>query len=141
MSAAFDAAGAPTRAALAFARELRRARSRRSSGSSEGKGTFLFFVGTKPGERAGAICCRASCRRALDALPIPRRMRWGAGEALFVRPVHWLVMLFGAEVVPATLLDTRGRARRPAAIASMRPRPLRIASAGSYERRCASAAG
>ena len=33
-------------------------------------------------------------------------MRWGAGEAEFVRPVHWLVMLFGSDVMPATILDT-----------------------------------
>jgi glycyl-tRNA synthetase beta chain len=41
---------------------------------------------------------------ALKALPIPKVMRWGAGEAQFVRPVHWLVMLYGSEVVPATIL-------------------------------------
>lgn len=51
---------------------------------------------------------------ALAALPIPRRMRWGALEESFVRPVHWLVMLYGAEVVPASLFgfaagrDSRG---------------------------------
>ena len=82
----------------------------------------------------------ASCRRRSMQLPIPRRMRWGAGEALFVRPVHWLVMLFGKDVVPATLLDTAGRPHhaRPslpcaAAPAHQRPRPPTSA-------RCASAA-
>ncbi len=28
-------------------------------------------------------------------------MRWGSGDAEFVRPVHWLVVLHGAEVLPA----------------------------------------
>ena len=41
---------------------------------------------------------------ALAALPVPRTMRWGAGEARFVRPVHGLVMLHGAKVVPGTVL-------------------------------------
>jgi len=32
-------------------------------------------------------------------------MRWGAGEAQFVRPVHWVLMLFGKDVVPCSILD------------------------------------
>lgn len=37
---------------------------------------------------------------ALKRLPIPKLMRWGDGDAQFVRPVHGLVMLHGARVVP-----------------------------------------
>src|SRR5690606_41494209 len=42
--------------------------------------------------------------KALAGLPIPRKMRWGSSRDEFVRPVHWVVMLFGTEVVPATIL-------------------------------------
>ncbi len=41
---------------------------------------------------------------ALKALPIPKIMRWGSGEAQFVRPVHGLVMLHGERVVPGSVL-------------------------------------
>ena len=41
---------------------------------------------------------------ALKKLPIPKLMRWGAGEAQFVRPVHKLVMLHGSRVIPGTVL-------------------------------------
>jgi glycyl-tRNA synthetase beta chain len=41
---------------------------------------------------------------AVKKLPIPKVMRWGAGEAQFVRPVHGLVMLHGSRVVPGTVL-------------------------------------
>ena len=41
---------------------------------------------------------------ALKTLPIPKVMRWGAGEAQFVRPVHGLVMLHGRKAVPGTVL-------------------------------------
>ena len=131
VSGAFDAAGAPTRAALGFAE---------SCGTTldalqrldEGKGSFLFFVGTRPGQAATRLL-PAIVQGALDQLPIPRRMHWGDGTALFVRPVHWVLMLFGKEVVPATLLDTPAdritRGHRFHA-----PRPIRIASPGSYER-------
>src|SRR5210317_1127561 len=52
--------------------------------------------------------------RALAALPIPRRMRWGAGDAEFVRPVHWIVLLHGDQVIDASIMgieagrDSRG---------------------------------
>jgi len=131
LGAAFDVQGQPTRAALAFAescgttvRELQKL--------DEGKGTFLFFVGKKPGERAVELL-PGMVQAVLDQLPIPRRMRWGAGTALFVRPVHWVLMIFGKHVVPAALFDipagqlTRGHR-------FLAPRPIRIDSPGSYER-------
>ncbi len=50
---------------------------------------------------------------ALKALPIPKVMRWGAGDAQFVRPVHGLVMLHGKRVVPGKVLglDSTNRTR------------------------------
>jgi glycyl-tRNA synthetase beta chain len=41
---------------------------------------------------------------ALQALPVAKLMRWGAGDAQFVRPAHGLVMLHGARTVPGTVL-------------------------------------
>ncbi len=41
---------------------------------------------------------------ALEQLPIAKRMRWGDGDAEFVRPAHGLVMLHGTSVVPGTVL-------------------------------------
>ncbi len=34
---------------------------------------------------------------SIEQLPIPRRMRWGASREEFVRPVHWVVAMFGEE--------------------------------------------
>ncbi len=50
---------------------------------------------------------------ALRRLPVPKLMRWGAGDAEFVRPVHALVMLHGDRVVPGTVLGlSSGRVTR-----------------------------
>jgi glycyl-tRNA synthetase beta chain len=131
LAAAFDAAGAPTRAALGFAE---------SCGTTldalerldEGKGPFLFFVGKRPGESAARLLPQIVAT-ALEQLPIPRRMHWGEGQAMFVRPVHWVVMLFGKDVIPATLLDTpTGRHTRGHRFHA--PRPLALSSPGAYER-------
>jgi len=131
VAAAFDASGAPTRAARAFAD---------SCGTSvealerldEGKGSFLYFVGTRAGESAVQLL-PALVQTALDQLPIPRRMHWGDGTAMFVRPVHWVVMLFGRDVVAATLLDIRaGRHTRGHRFHA--PRPIALAAPAAYER-------
>lgn len=56
----------------------------------------------------------AIIENALSKLPIPKRMRWGASRTEFVRPVKWLVMLMGSEVIECEILglkagrDTRG---------------------------------
>ncbi len=131
LTAAFGPGGEPTRAALAFA-ESCGTRVETLQTLDEGKGKFLYFVGTRAGERALELL-PALVREALDALPIPRRMHWGEGNAMFVRPVHWVLMLLGREVVPATLLDTpAGHFTRGHRFHS--PRPIRIQSPGSYER-------
>ena len=43
-------------------------------------------------------------RKAVSDLP-GKKMRWGNGEHIFARPVHWLVVLFGSTVIPVTLFD------------------------------------
>lgn len=104
VNAAFDKQGAPTRAATAFAESC--GVSLESLGRvTEGKGEFLFFEGTKAGAPTASLL-PGIVQAALEALPIPKRMRWGASDAEFVRPVHWLTLRFGDDVVPARLLDT-----------------------------------
>ena len=130
VSAAFDAAGEPTRAALAFAESCGTSVSKLER-IEEAKGTFLYFTGTRAGARAVDLL-PALVAASLEALPIPRRMHWGESAALFVRPVHWLVMLYGSEVVRARLLDTQsGRETRGHRF--LAPRPLSLASPGRYE--------
>jgi glycyl-tRNA synthetase beta chain len=46
----------------------------------------------------------ALVEEALKSLPIPKVMRWGEGDAQFVRPVHGLVMLHGKRIVPGKVL-------------------------------------
>jgi glycyl-tRNA synthetase beta chain len=102
VSAAFDAQGQPTRAASSFAaacgtsiERLERIR--------EGKGEYLFFQGQQQGAPTCGLLPQI-VNQALAALPIPKRMRWGSGDAEFVRPVQWIVLMYGASVVPATIL-------------------------------------
>ena len=46
----------------------------------------------------------------VKAMTFPTKMRWDSNDFEFVRPIHWLVSLFGNEVVPVKILDiTAGR--------------------------------
>ena len=111
VNAAFDKSGKPTIAATRFAEKCGVAVEALTR-IIEGKGEFLHFEGTKPGLTTVSLL-PGVVQKSLDALPIPKRMRWGSSSAEFVRPVHWLVMLFGPEIVPARILDTdAGRATR-----------------------------
>ena len=98
----------------------------------EGKGSFLFFIGTKPGAAATELLPQI-VQASLDALPIPRRMHWGSGTAEFVRPVHWLVMLYGKDVLPARLLETEA-GNQTQGHRFHAPKPIRISSPAAYER-------
>ena len=61
--------------------------------------------------RARWICCRRSCwTRRSPAMPIPKPMRWGAHAYGFARPLHWLVLLLGNDVVDRR---SAGHPRRP----------------------------
>lgn len=42
--------------------------------------------------------------KAVTDLPIPKPMRWSDKEIQFIRPVHWIVMLYGNDIIPATIL-------------------------------------
>jgi glycyl-tRNA synthetase beta chain len=103
VSAAFDTSGKPTRAAEAFAQACGVAIAALGREIDPKGNECLSYSGVKVGQ-ATATLLPTIVNEALDALPIPKRMRWGAGEAQFVRPVHWLVMLLGKKVLPASVL-------------------------------------
>jgi len=73
---------------------------------------------------------------ALKSLPIPMLMRWGSGEAQFVRPVHGLVMLHGERVVAATVLGIPA-GRDTAGHRFMGSAKIALESADAYEQRLA----
>jgi len=133
LSASFDAAGAPTRAATAFAHSCGVAPEALGRERDARGGEYLSFEGLKV-QAATATLLPGLLQQSLDALPIPKRMRWGSGEAQFVRPVHWLLMLFGREVVPASVLGIEAGGVSFGHRFMAPNRPLRIASPASYAR-------
>jgi glycyl-tRNA synthetase beta chain len=132
VSAAFAADGQPTRAATAFAESCGTTVAALTR-VAEARGEFLFYSGVKPGADTSSLLV-GIVQQALDRLPIAKRMRWGSGSTEFVRPVHWVVLMLGTEVVPGRILDlptgNRTRGHR-----FMAPRELALRSPASYARR------
>ena len=76
------------------------------------KGQRLAYRSEAEGVRA-ADCLGDIINAGVRSLPVPKRMRWGAGLHEFVRPVHWVVALLGEDVIDCEVLGHRaGRLSR-----------------------------
>jgi len=108
---AFDADGNPSKAAVAFAKKNGVEVSDLQT-ANDGKIDKLMVTVTSGGE-ATVEKLAAIVEASVNALPIAKRMRWGASRTEFIRPAHWLVMLFGDEIVDANILSVKsGRSTR-----------------------------
>jgi glycyl-tRNA synthetase beta chain len=105
---AFDADGNPTKAALGFAaRAGADASELKTAPDSDKKNAGkLMLERTIKGKQTTELLA-GIVQNSLDKLPIAKRMRWGASRIEFVRPVQWLVMLFGNDVVDAEVLGMK----------------------------------
>lgn len=112
VKAAFDEAGNPTRALEGFARSLDVTTEQLDTLETE-KGAWVVYRSVEKG-RATVSLLAELVEQSLAKLPIPKRMRWGASRVEFVRPAHWIVMLYGSDIVECTILglpagrETRG---------------------------------
>ncbi len=101
VKAAFDADGAATKAAQGFAKSCGVEVTELATAEKDGV-EKLYFSTTEKG-RTTVELVPELISKAMQQLPIPKRMRWGSSREEFVRPVHWLTVLFGHEVIPMTL--------------------------------------
>lgn len=105
LAAAFDKNGQPTKAAQGFAQSCGVDVAQLEKLETD-KGSWLVFRVKEQGRPTRELIADI-LRAALAQLPVPKRMRWGTLSETFVRPVHWLVLLFGGEVIPAQMFGVR----------------------------------
>ena len=103
LQAAFDEEGCPTKAAQGFARSCGVEVEQLNKLETD-KGAWLAYTLEEKGKQSADLLA-AIFQTALDKLPIPKRMHWGDLEAMFVRPVHWAILLLGDEVIPGNILS------------------------------------
>lgn len=105
VTAAFDEDGNPTKAVQGFARSCGVEVEDLEKLETD-KGAWLVFKKQQTGAETATLIPDI-LQQALNDLPIPKRMRWGDLLGEFVRPVHWLVLLFGDDVIPLELLGVK----------------------------------
>ena len=130
VAAAYGKDGQPTPAAQGFARscgvELPELATEVKDGVEK-----LVFRSQRVGKETAAILPEIVAN-SIHKLPIPKKMRWGSTRDEFVRPVYWLVMLFGDDVIDTELFGIRsGRVTHGHRFHC--PDPITITSPASYE--------
>ncbi len=100
LSVAFDESGKPSMATLKFAEKCGVSWEQLKHDESQKKLRFDAQSGGESIFDVLPICVQ----KAIEKLPIAKPMRWSDHEISFVRPVHWVVMLYGEHVVSAEVL-------------------------------------
>jgi len=111
IAAAFDEDGCPSKAAEGFARSCG-IKVEDLEKLETDKGAWLNFKTKQKGQKTNTLIADI-VQISLDKLPIAKRMRWADLDSQFVRPVHWLILLFGNDVINAEILSVKsGRETR-----------------------------
>ncbi len=111
IAAAFDEDGCPSKAAEGFARSCG-VKVEELDKLETDKGAWLNFKSKQKGSATKELIADI-VQNSLDKLPIAKRMRWADLDSQFVRPVHWLILLFGNDVIDAEILSVKsGRETR-----------------------------
>lgn len=98
---AYDKSGTPTLACLGFARSCGiSADQLEVQDTPKGK---RVYCRVKQEGKATAELLPELISNTLKKLPLSKPMRWGNNDFAFVRPVQWVVLLFGREVINATI--------------------------------------
>ncbi len=96
--AAFDEKGNPTKAAIGFAKGQSVPVESLTLIQTE-KGEYVCAVKKEPGRLTSELLSSLLPKWILS-IPFQKSMRWADVPIRFVRPIHWILALFGEEVVP-----------------------------------------
>lgn len=96
-AAAYDKEGKPTAAALGFARAQGLVAEHLKIRATE-RGDYVVAVKKTKGAKTTDVL-PALLPRAITSLTFPKSMRWGDRNIRFVRPIRWLLAVYGGKAV------------------------------------------
>ncbi|MFH1090034.1 MAG: glycine--tRNA ligase subunit beta [Pseudomonadota bacterium] len=136
VSAAFDREGRPTKAAQGFAKAQGLEVSDLLKVETP-KGLYLAARIEIRGRSAAEVLSEMLPPLILG-LPFPKSMRWGRGEVVFVRPIHWVLAVLGGQVLPFSIggIETGSVTYGHR---FMSPEPMEIRAPDEYETKLAKA--
>ena len=127
--AAFDENGNPTKAALGFARGQGMEVSQLETLVTE-KGEYLSARKTIVGQPTATLLPEILISFLL-AIPFRKSMRWANYDLRFARPVHWLLALYGGQVIPLKIEDIES-GNTSCGHRFMSPAPFAVSSFDDY---------
>lgn len=129
INAALDVEGQPSKALQGFAQSCGVSVEQLEKLETD-KGSWFVFRAVKPGQPVASLLPDI-VDEALKGLPIPKPMRWADHDYSFVRPVHWLVILHGADIVDGEVLGLKS-GRKSRGHRFMHAQPVHVADADSW---------
>ncbi|MBI5097611.1 MAG: glycine--tRNA ligase subunit beta [Nitrospirae bacterium] len=94
---AFDDKGAPSKAAIGFAKSLNVGVGKLRVVKTE-RGEYIAATIEEKG-RAARNVLSEGLPKLISSLQLPKTMRWGDSSLRFLRPIRWIVSMIGNEVV------------------------------------------
>jgi len=129
---AYDETGAPTKAALGFAKKAGVAPEALVRKQVEG-GEYVFAEVRHEGKPTVEVAADL-CSNLVKGLSFPKTMRWNATGFRFARPIRALVALYGEEIVPFEIAGlASGRTTYAHPFAGEGRKPIEVPSAEEYE--------
>jgi len=135
IKAAYDKNGKPTRACLGFAESCGTTVDKLKTEKTE-KGEWLIFKKRQKGEMTKNLLPNI-VNHALKKLPLSKSMRWGEHNTEFIRPAHWVVMLYGDKPINTIILGLKS-GRETWGHRFLYNKPIVLKSASDYEKKLAS---
>jgi len=96
--AAYDSKGNPTKAAIGFAKSQLVSVESLKVIQTE-KGEYVCAVKEEPGKFTLEILS-SILPKVILSIPFQKSMRWAEVPIRFARPIHWILALFGGDVIP-----------------------------------------
>lgn len=107
LNAGYDTQGNPTPALQGFARSCKTTVDQLTK-TETADGAWLTYRYQETGKTVFELLPEI-INKTITSLPIPKPMRWGTGEVEFIRPPHWCILLYGSELIPATILGIQSQ--------------------------------
>ncbi|MEK6545714.1 MAG: glycine--tRNA ligase subunit beta [Nitrospinota bacterium] len=128
----FDENGAPTNAAIGFAKNQGSSVKDLKIEKTE-KGEYLCVVREEKGKETQKII-PGILTSLIFSIPFPKYMRWGDGEIKFVRPIHWVLALYNGRIINLKLDNSIKGSNKSFGHRFLSPRAFTVKDFSSYEK-------
>ncbi|MER3446428.1 MAG: glycine--tRNA ligase subunit beta [Candidatus Dadabacteria bacterium] len=126
---AYDESGTPTKAAIGFAKS-QGVDTKDLVVVSREKGEFIAVKREIKGQKTKNVLTEL-LPRIIVSIPFRKSMRWGDNDTTFVRPIRWILCIYGRKIVPFGLgdikSDSKTRGHR-----FMSPKPFQVKNWEEY---------